>query len=136
MCIFPAKVIFANFFWICSPKSSKKKIFEASVQHLSLRDHTWPQGDSEEWKQYWKTDLLLISTLFPSVILSKDAASTDISPAKRLSFRYCILHVFHFAVASNIKYNEIILGNSKNKIDNINRIFILYNQQQKTYPQG
>ena len=25
------------------------------------------QGDSEEWKQYWKMDLLLVSTLFPVI---------------------------------------------------------------------
>ena len=25
------------------------------------------QGDSEEWKQYWKTDLLLVGTLFPVI---------------------------------------------------------------------
>ena len=25
------------------------------------------QGDSEEWKQYWKTDLLLVGTLFPLI---------------------------------------------------------------------
>ena len=25
------------------------------------------QGDSEEWKQYWKRDLLLVGTLFPVI---------------------------------------------------------------------
>ena len=37
------------------------------------------QGDSEEWKQYRKTELLLVGTLFPVTLdLSKDAA--HISP--------------------------------------------------------